>query len=157
MDLITELVHTLLKQHQTIATCESVTAGLFAAAIAAVPHASNTLQGGVIAYQNHIKEQIVGVKKETIMTHGVISAECVKEMAVSVKEMFGSDIGVAFSGNAGPDTMEGKPVGCVWVGISDEFGVEGYELQLSGTRNEVRQRCVVEACRLILDRMKAKE
>lgn len=139
-----ELVSLLQTHHLTIASCESLTAGLFASNIASVPGASKVLLGGLITYQDKIKEMIAHVSMDVITTHGVISEACAYEMAKHTYEQFRCDIAVSFTGNAGPDAQEGKPVGLVYCAIATMQGIEGFTFQLAGTRNEIRNQVVKE-------------
>lgn len=147
---VEQLVQLLRKNNLRIASCESVTAGLFASMVTSIPHASQVLQGGIIAYQNEIKQKIVGVDKTIIERYGVISSQCVEVMATSIKNQFNAEIGVSFSGNAGPSAMENHPVGCVWIAIADENGVKSYQFHFAGERNDIRKQCVIEATHLIM-------
>ena len=149
-----ELVAALRRSNLHIATCESLTAGLFAAHVASIAHASQVLKGGIIAYQNEVKEQIVGGPAALIKQHGVVSSACVKAMAKAVKERFRCEIGISFSGNAGPDCLEGKPVGCVYMGIALHEECFAYELQLKGSRNAIREQCVRIGCEEVLKLIK---
>ena len=77
----------------------------------------NLLKGGVVCYTTEVKQNVLHVKKETIANHGVVSEQCAKELAENVAEIMKSDIGISFTGVAGPDELEGKPVGTVYIGI----------------------------------------
>lgn len=134
----------LLTQHGlTIGSCESLTAGLFTAQLAAVSGASAVLKGGIVTYQTAVKEQVVGVDPQVIKRDGVVSASCAAEMARRAKDLLACDICVSFTGNAGPSVMEGKPVGRVYCAIAYADKVNTYELQLSGSRNEIRMQAVM--------------
>jgi len=113
----------LLKNKKTIATAESCTGGHLAHRITSIPGSSNYFQGGVIPYNNDIKEDLLAVKHDTLLNHGAVSKETVEEMANNVRTMFNADIGVACSGIAGPSggTKE-KPVGTIWIALKDEQG-----------------------------------
>ena len=104
-----QLVAQLLEKHYTIASCESLTGGLFASTLAEIPGVSGSLKGGVVTYWTEIKEKVAGVSAETVAEHGVVSAETAFEMAAGTRKLFDVDVAVSFTGNAGPDTMEGKP------------------------------------------------
>ncbi len=138
-----ELLALLKERGLTIGSCESLTAGLFTSQLAAVSGASAVLKGGIVTYQTAVKEQVVGVDHHVIAHDGVISASCAVEMARKAKELLACDICVSFTGNAGPDVMEGKPVGRVYCAIAYQERVHTYELQLSGSRNEIRMQAVM--------------
>ena len=97
-----ELVELLKAKHLTIGSIESMTGGLFASSITSVPGASKVFKGSVVSYSPLIKENVVGVKKETIETFGVVSKEVAYEMASKGKKLLDVDICVSITGNAGP-------------------------------------------------------
>lgn len=145
-----ELVALLKKQNKTIASCESLTAGLFTSCIARVPGASAVLLGGVVTYATDIKARVVGVDEEIIQNEGVVSEQCAAAMAANTRALMQADLCVSFTGNAGPSCMEGKPAGCVYCALADETGTQTFHFQFDDAdRNEVRER-VVEAMRDVL-------
>ncbi len=103
----------------TLATAESCTGGLVAQRITSVSGSSAYYLGGVVAYANEAKEDLLGVRHETLLAHGAVSEETALEMANGARERLGADIGVATTGIAGPTggTPE-KPVGLVYVALS---------------------------------------
>jgi nicotinamide-nucleotide amidase len=109
----------LIAQGLTVAVAESCTGGMLGAALTAMRGSSAYFLGGVQCYSNEAKVQFVGVREETIVTHGAVSAETARELARGIRTRFGADIGIAITGVAGPDggTVE-KPVGTVWIGIA---------------------------------------
>lgn len=102
----------------TVATAESLTAGLVAARLADVPGASAALQGGVVAYQNHVKSGLLGVDAGLLTARGAVDAEVARQMACGARRAAGADVGVATTGVAGPEPHQGKPVGTVFVGVA---------------------------------------
>jgi nicotinamide-nucleotide amidase len=117
-----------------LALAESCTGGYAAHRITSVPGSSDYFNGAIIPYQNEIKIQQLGVSKETIMMHGAVSEETVREMALRVKEKFNAEYGLASSGIAGPGggTLE-KPVGLIWIACA--FGDEVTTRQLNLTKD----------------------
>ncbi len=103
----------------TLATAESCTGGLMGKRITDVPGASACYLGGVVSYQNEVKENLLGVRHETLITKGVVSEDTACQMAEGVRKALGADIGISTTGVAGPGggTPE-KPVGLIYVGIS---------------------------------------
>ena len=87
-----ELYELLLAKNYTIASCESLTGGLFTARMTEVPHVSQVLKGGICSYWNEIKENVVGVKRETIDSVGVVSKETAYEMALNVQKKFNVNV-----------------------------------------------------------------
>ena len=103
----------------TLATAESCTGGLMGKRITDVPGASACYLGGVVSYQNEVKENLLGVRHETLSTKGAVSEDTACQMAEGVRKALGADIGISTTGVAGPGggTPE-KPVGLIYVGIS---------------------------------------
>lgn len=134
-----ELVDLLNTKGYTIASIESLTAGLFASKIAEVSGASNVLKGALVTYQTSCKEEVLHIDHEKIEKYGVISKEIAYEMVLKGKEMFQSDFVVSFTGNAGPDVMDEKPVGLVHMGIAYQDKIITYEHVFFGSRNTIRQ------------------
>ena len=148
-----ELFELLLARGLTIASCESLTGGLFAAELTAVPHVSQVSKGGIVSYWNEIKEKVVGVSKETIDKEGVVSRQCSIEMATNVQRLFDVNVAVSFTGNAGPSTMENKPAGLVYTCIAVNKDIYPYCDMIDLPRNELRQEIIdrtVERLKVIL-------
>jgi nicotinamide-nucleotide amidase len=126
----------ILKEKKLTLSCaESCTGGYLAHMITSVPGSSSYFLGGVIAYDNLVKTNTLDVRGETILAHGAVSEETVREMAINVRLKLGTDIGVATSGVAGPHGgTEEKPVGTVWIAYADETKVVTRKLQLSKDR-----------------------
>ena len=118
----------------TLASIESFTGGLFASEIVSKPGASKYFKGSLVTYWNEIKEKL-GVDT----SEGVINKKTALEMALKGKEFFDVDICVSFTGNAGPNPMENKEVGLVFIAINNEV----YEINFGDIgRNEIRKRSV---------------
>lgn len=143
------LVKLLTKKGLTISSVESLTAGLFCAKIAEVEHASAILYGGLTTYQTACKLDVLKADRDIINNKGVISEECAYEMCVSGQKMFQTDIVVSCTGNAGPDAMDNKEVGLVYVGVFYRGKVNVFELHLSGNRNIIRNKVVDKMCELV--------
>lgn len=108
----------LRKRGLTLATMESCTGGLLADLLTNVPGSSKFFKGGLVAYSNEFKVAS-GVSAELIAQHGAVSAEVAEAMAEAARRRVNADVGVATTGVAGPDPLEGKPVGTVYTGVSD--------------------------------------
>ena len=133
----------LLERHATLATAESFTAGAVGAAITATPGASRYYLGGIVAYSNRAKQELLGVRAVTLERHGAVSAETAEEMAAGARERFDCDIALASTGVAGPDGgSPEKPVGLVHLGVATADGVRSTRLVLPGTRPEITGRSV---------------
>ncbi|HAI75675.1 MAG TPA: competence/damage-inducible protein A [Microscillaceae bacterium] len=129
------LGETLAAQGKTIATAESCTGGYLAHLFTKVPKSSRYFMGGAVVYSNQAKIDQLGVLPETIDEHGAVSEATIREMAMRVREVFKTDIGLASSGIAGPDggTPE-KPVGTIWIGYADGKEVFTKKLLLTQDR-----------------------
>jgi PncC family amidohydrolase len=143
---VAERVHALLRRRGgTVATAESLTGGRLAAALTAVPGASATYVGGVVAYATSVKHDVLGVPTSVIETHGVISAECALAMARGAAGLTGATWGIGTTGVAGPDQQEGHPPGVVHVGIVGPGVATALALELVGEREAIADRTCVEA------------
>lgn len=109
-----------LKLHKlTLATAESCTGGYLAHRITSVPGSSSYFKGSVIAYDNQVKTQVLSVEKTLIDQYGAVSQEVVEQMALNVRKLMKTDLGIALSGIAGPEGgTEDKPAGTVWIAVS---------------------------------------
>ncbi len=144
------VVAALIAQNRSITAAESLTAGLFQATLGRVAGVSAVFPGGFVTYAAAAKEQLIHVPVEVVQAHGVVSAETARAMAIGAKEALNTDIGISFTGVAGPDSLEGQPAGTVWIGLATNQGVHAAVYHLSGTRNEVRVRAVKTALMLLL-------
>jgi nicotinamide-nucleotide amidase len=109
----------LMEKKSTLATAESCTGGTIAQLITSVPGSSAYFLGSVVAYANEIKESILGVDHESLLEHGAVSEQVVRQMAEGVRKVYGADYSIATSGIAGPDGgTPQKPVGTTWIAVS---------------------------------------
>ena len=142
LESLPELVaRTMVAVGKTLATAESCTGGTIASKLTALAGASEYFRGGVIAYSNEVKECALGVNHETLVRHGAVSEETVKEMVTGVRDRLGADYAVATTGVAGPGggTPE-KPVGTVWIAVASKDSVNTELLHLTGRREQIVER-----------------
>uniref|UniRef100_B8DP26 CinA domain protein n=1 Tax=Nitratidesulfovibrio vulgaris (strain DSM 19637 / Miyazaki F) TaxID=883 RepID=B8DP26_NITV9 len=135
----------------TLSTAESCTGGLIAARCTDVPGSSAWFTGGVVAYANEVKRDVLGVAPDLLAAHGAVSGPVVRAMAAGVRRLTGARFAVAVSGVAGPDggTPE-KPVGTVWVAVADGENVQAERFLFSGDRVAVRSATVDAALDMLL-------
>lgn len=133
-----------------LAVAESCTGGLLAARLTSVPGSSHAFLGGVVAYDNAVKEAQLGVNREIIERHGAVSEEVARAMAAGVRAAMGAGIGVGITGVAGPDggTAE-KPVGLVWIAVDVLGAVTVHGGRFTGDRAEIRFRATQAALNMI--------
>ncbi len=141
----------LAERGLTVAVAESCTGGLLGVALTANAGSSAYFLGGVQCYSNESKIQHCGIQAETLRQHGAVSEETARELALGIRERFGSDIGIAITGIAGPNggTPE-KPVGTIWVAFSDKNGAVDVQKYSVGTDRTVnRERAVAAALQVL--------
>jgi nicotinamide-nucleotide amidase len=140
-DLHDAVAALLRARRLTLATAESVTAGLVASRLSAVPGASAWLRGGIVAYDNRVKVDLLGVSQHLIDAKGAVSAEVAEAMAVGCRTRLRTDLAVSTVGVAGPgDLAPDKPAGTVFIGLAWEGGSTSSGHSWSGTRAEVQRR-----------------
>lgn len=136
---------------RTLAVAESLTGGLVAAAITAVPGASAVFRGSVTAYATDAKASVLGVDPDLLARAGAVDPEVARQMAVGVRRLFGAGLGLATTGVAGPTEQDGKPVGLVYVAcvVGDSAPV-AVELRLAGDREAIRAQTTLRILSLAL-------
>lgn len=140
-DIQHAVVQALLAKKLHVATAESCTAGYIAKRITEVAGASDVFNCGLVTYSNEMKEKLLGVRHETLLKYGAVSAETAVEMAAGAKRVSGADIAVAATGVAGPGCSENKPVGLVFIGIADCSGARAVRFE-TGRRDREFNRYV---------------
>ena len=153
------LVHEVLARSQyTVATAESCTGGLVGKYLTDHPGSSHYFLGSIVAYDNGIKQALLGIDEQLLARHGAVSAEVCVAMACAAKKSFGADYGIGVTGVAGPDGgSEEKPVGLVYVGAAlpndgsqgGDDNTVGRERRLFGHRSVVRHQAGVHALELV--------
>lgn len=154
---IEEIVGRLLAQRNlALAVAESCTGGLVGNLITNIPGSSAYFLGGVLAYANQTKTNLLGVNIETIEKFGAVSQETVLEMADGVRKLVKSDIGLSVSGIAGPGGgTPDKPVGLVWIGLSTLELTKAQSYNFLGNRLEVKQQSAEQALQILYQYLSA--
>ena len=134
---VIQKIHTLFREKKlTLSVAESCTGGLISHLITTLPGASAFFEGGVVAYSAPVKEKMVGVSPETIAEYGVVSEQVVREMAKNIRSLTSTDFSLSTSGNLGPDVLEGKEKGLVYIAVCSKGEIFSKELRLKGNREE---------------------
>ncbi len=133
----------------TLGVAESLTGGLIGARLANVPGASRTFRGSSRPYATEVKRSVLGVTAES-----VVSEECARQMAEGAARVLGAEVGISATGVAGPDELDGQPVGTVWLGIA----VPGHEtevvsMRMPGDRERIRQFSTISLLNLLRMRL----
>ncbi|MFE3829515.1 CinA family protein [Streptomyces sp. NPDC059092] len=135
----------------TLAVAESLTGGLVAAELTAVPGASRAFRGAVTAYATDLKRDVLGVDEALLDERGAVDPEVARQMAAGVRRALGADWGVATTGVAGPDPQDGRPVGTVYVAVAGPGGAgKVAALRLNGDRADIRKESVRSVLGLLL-------
>ena len=137
----------------TLGSVESFTGGLFAKEITAVSGASKFYKGGLVTYATEEKARLLGISQEDIAKYGVVSKEIALQMAEKGRKVLDVDVCVSFTGNAGPDAMENKPVGEVYIGIATKDEVKAYPFLLKGDRKSIQEQGVGNALIIIAQKI----
>jgi PncC family amidohydrolase len=149
---VLEKLHKVFKEKGLkLSVAESCTGGLISHYITALPGASLFFEGGAVTYSASLKEKILGVKAQTIAKYGVISKETASEMAEGVQRLTGSDYALATTGNLGPDVLENKDKGLVYLAVRALDKTYTRELKLLGERGENKERAAIEALKFLIE------
>ncbi|MEW2451103.1 CinA family protein [Streptomyces parvulus] len=160
-----DVVRLLTVRGETLAVAESLTGGMVASAITAVPGASKAFRGSVTAYATELKQQILGVDGSLLAAHGAVDAQVAAQMAAGARKILGADWGLATTGVAGPDAQDGQPVGTVFVAVDGPVrtregsacGGKVEALRLNGDRAEIRMESVRSVLALLLTELASEQ
>ncbi|MFF5171105.1 CinA family protein [Micromonospora sp. NPDC000089] len=149
------VVHLLHERHDTLATVESLTGGLLAAAIVEIAGVSGIYRGGLVTYATELKSELAGVPAALLAERGPVDPDVARALAEGGRRRCGADWGLATTGVAGPEPQDGKPVGLVYVAAAGPHGTAVRQLDLDGGRDHIRAAAVIEALRLLAERIHA--
>ena len=147
-----ELGKILTEKNLTIACAESCTGGLLTSRLTDVSGSSAYVQGSIVSYSNEVKNSILKVKAETLKNFGAVSEQTARQMSANVRELFKTDIGVGVTGIAGPNggTAE-KPVGTVYISVSDSRQTVVKLFKFSGSRSEIKNQSCDAAIKMAIE------
>ena len=148
----------LTTREETVSVAESCTGGLLGGALTELSGSSAYFLGGIQAYSNTIKSEVLGVKLDSLVSFGAVSQEVASEMAAGTRHLMGSDWAVSITGVAGPDGgTPDKPVGTVWIAIADHVCVRSQKLNLKGNRSDIRQGSVIYALEMLFENLSERD
>ncbi|MEU8025042.1 CinA family protein [Micromonospora harpali] len=149
------VVHRLAERHETLATVESLTGGLLSASVVEIAGVSGVYRGGLVVYATELKSVLAGVPEDLLAERGPVDPDVARALAEGGRRRCGADWGLATTGVAGPQPQDGKPVGLVYVAVAGPAGAEVRRLDLDGGRDHIRTAAVIEALRLLAERIDA--
>jgi len=153
-----EVIRRCTERGVTVAVAESCTGGLIGSLLVDVPGSSKVFAGGVIAYHNRPKRDLLQVSEEILRAQGAVSAECVQAMAEGARRALGTTLAVAESGIAGPTGGNAeKPAGTVYIGIATPEGARVERFVFPGARRAYKLQVAEAALRLIIDWLDASD
>jgi nicotinamide-nucleotide amidase len=148
--LAREAIGLLVARGETVAVAESLTGGMLAAALTAIPGASAVFRGAVVAYATDLKASLLDVPPGLLERHGAVYPAVAEAMAEGARGRMGAGIGAATTGVAGPDPADGQPVGTVHIAVSSGRGATVRSLALCGDRHEIRAETVERSLALLI-------
>jgi PncC family amidohydrolase len=151
LDVIKRVHEVFKKRNLTLSVAESCTGGLISHYITILPGASKFFEAGVVLYSAGAKKKILGISPEVISKHGVVSEETAKEMTEKVRSLTKTDYSLSTTGNLGPDVLEGKGRGLIYIAVSKKDQTFSRELRLTGSREENKEEASLSALRLLLE------
>jgi len=147
-----KIIHSLFKEKGlSLSVAESCTGGLICHYLTAVPGASSFLAAGVVTYSVESKKRILEIPQKIFSSHGIVSEETARQMAERVRTLTKTDVAVSTTGNLGPDVLEDKPKGLVFVAVSLKKGTVSKKLRLKGTRGQIKEKAVLAALRFLAE------
>jgi nicotinamide-nucleotide amidase len=153
-DLSAQVHELLVARGETVATAESLTAGLLGGALTTTPGASLTYRGGLIVYATDLKATLAGVSLALLENRGAVDPEVAAALAVGVRDRLAATWGVGLTGVAGPDPQDGKAVGTLFVSLAGPVGPpEVTSTVLAGDRAMIRSGAVELAMTVLRDRL----
>jgi PncC family amidohydrolase len=147
----------LLKLTKTsICTCESFTGGMFASQLCNIASVSEVYRGSIVAYSRQVKKDVLKIDPALLDEYGTVSVECVKEMALKTRDLLKADICLAFTGIAGPDSVEDKAIGLYYICLYDGSEYHIIKGQTSGSRLTIRELACVDGFNLAINYLRNK-
>lgn len=156
-----EINEIMWREHKTLSTAESCTAGRIASVITAVPGSSSYYKGGLVCYNNEIKENLLGVDGKVIEEQTPVCEEVVRQMVLGANKLFGTDYSVAVSGYAGPGGPDGGKagviVGTIWIAVGNAEKMLTRMIEEDNGRDKNLSSATTVAMHMLLDFIKGEE
>jgi nicotinamide-nucleotide amidase len=153
-DLAAVVLDLCRAREMTVVVAESCTGGLLGSRLTAVPGSSDIVRGGVIAYDNAVKESTLGVTRSDLDEHGAVSEPVARAMATGVRKVIPARASLSITGIAGPGGgTEAKPVGTVWIALDVQGDVQARRYAMVGDRGEIRHRSAQAALEMLRRRL----
>lgn len=147
--MIAEVVSALIERGETVATAESLTAGLVCATLTEVPGSSKAVRGGLVVYATDLKARLAGVDPRLLAEHGAVHPDVAAQLATGARERCGADWGLGLTGVAGPDGQDGVAPGTVHIGLAGPGVRQVRTHRFEGDRAAVRTASVHAALELL--------
>ena len=154
--LAERLVQRLRERSWSIATGESLTAGLVSSTIASVPGCSVVFRGAVVAYAPEVKTEVLNVPVE-LLRQGIVTEEGARALAQGARSRLGATVGIGTTGAAGPDDHDGMPVGTACIAVCSPWGERVRTVRVTGDRSQVRHAVTQAAMEAALEILEAGE
>ena len=154
--LAERLVQRLRERSWSIATGESLTAGLVSSTIASVPGCSAVFRGAVVAYAPEVKTEVLNVPVEELR-QGIVTEEVARALAQGARSRLGATVGIGTTGAAGPDDHDGMPVGTACIAVCSPWGERVRTVRVTGDRSQVRHAVTQAAMEAALEILEAGE
>jgi len=150
-----DVLAALRTRRETVATAESLTAGLVCAALTSVSGSSDVVRGGLVVYATDLKAGLGGVAPELLARHGAVHPDVAGELAAGARSACRADWGIGLTGVAGPDSQDGVSPGRVYLAVAGPSGMTVHTLDLTGDRHAVRAAAVRTALELLRGAVRA--
>lgn len=150
-DIIRQVHETLKKKGLKVALAESCTGGLVAHALTLMPGSSGCFDSSIVCYSRHAKQRLLGLSESFIAEHGTVSEETARAMARSIRDRSGVEVGLGITGVLGPDTIEDREVGLVFVAAAVGDDMVSMSLKFKGERDEIKHAAANTALRLLYE------
>jgi PncC family amidohydrolase len=147
--IVRDIADQLTSKGLTLAVAESCTGGLISNEITNLPGASAFFTLGMVCYSAESKKKLLGISSALLQTYGTVSKETAAAMAQGIRKISGADLSISTTGVAGPDTVEGRKKGLVFIAVAREGATESRMLKLQGSREDVKREASLEALNLL--------